>query len=409
MLNIPIAELAAAVTGRSNSFFESDILKFENELRNKLEGKRILVIGGAGSIGSQTIKCIIPFKPGTLHIVDVNENGLAELIRDLRNSRTPPEVDDLLLLPMNFGSNLMLQMIAANPPYDFVLNFAAVKHVRSEKDCLAILHMLDTNVVKSAALIEALGQKNPSTDYFSVSTDKAAFPVNFMGASKRLMEHVIFSDEAYQNPLHRVSSARFANVAFSNGSLLESFLIRLRKGQPLSCPSSTKRFFVSPNESGQICVLTSILGLNDRISIPDFDETEYLIDLEHVARTILLSHGLEPVVFEDSSEAISSATSLLASNKYPLIITPLNTSGEKAYEEFVGEGESKERTNFDTLAAVKYSPLASVGVRDLLNKMENWLSATDETVDQSKVHELIASAIPEFEHHQSEHSLDDRT
>ena len=243
------------VTKRSQSMFLKDIEENREELTRKIEGKSVLVIGGAGSIGSSFIKAILPFKPATLVVVDTNENGLAELTRDLRSTKGMYVPDDYIPYPMDFASPVFEKMFRKRGGFDIVGNFSAHKHVRSEKDIYSVEALLQNNVLHAKILLDLLS-KFPPEEYFCVSTDKAANPVNIMGASKRIMEDVIF---AYSDKFD-VKTARFANVAFSNGSLPAGFISRLQKLQPISAPSDVKRYFVSPEESGQICIFACLLG-----------------------------------------------------------------------------------------------------------------------------------------------------
>ena len=233
------------VTKRSQSMFENDIQLNHNELSLNIKGKRVLVIGGAGTIGSSFIKSVLRFEPSKLVVVDTNENGLTELTRDLRSSNGQFVPKDYITYPMNFGDPVFQKMYKEQGPFEIVANFAAHKHVRSEKDQFSIEAMLENNVFKAKSFLEFLKHQKPE-HFFCVSTDKAANPVNVMGGSKKLMEEVIM---AYSSDFN-ITTARFANVAFSNGSLLDGYIQRLFKGQPISCPSDVKRFFVSPEESG---------------------------------------------------------------------------------------------------------------------------------------------------------------
>jgi FlaA1/EpsC-like NDP-sugar epimerase len=251
------------VTKREESFFADDIKENSEILSKKIAGKSVLVIGGAGTIGSSYIKAILKFKPGKLYVVDTNENGLTELTRDLRSGADQFVPEDFKTYPMSFGDPVFRKMFVEEGPFEIVANFAAHKHVRSEKDKYSIEAMIENNVFKAKEFLDLLLENKPE-HFFCVSTDKAANPVNVMGASKKLMEEVIM---AYSSSL-QITTARFANVAFSNGSLLAGYIERLFKNQPISCPSDVKRFFVSPEESGQICMLACMLGNSGEIFFP---------------------------------------------------------------------------------------------------------------------------------------------
>ena len=240
--NTQYAEIA---TGRNQSLLAEDVTQKNAEISDAIIGKRLLIIGGAGSIGGATIDVLSRFKPACMHIIDQNENGLADLVRHLRSRSEGLPVDDFATLPLDFGNAVFERFLRSQPNYDVVMNFAAIKHVRSEKDAFSTLQMFETNIVKQARFMRLLAQTGFDGRMFVVSTDKAANPSSMMGASKRALEHVIFSSEAAPGFAGKVTSARFANVAFSNGSLLQAFEQRLRLGQALSVPQDTRRYFVS--------------------------------------------------------------------------------------------------------------------------------------------------------------------
>jgi len=249
--------ISTFVTKRLQSLLEDDFLKYNTELNKRIFGKKVLVIGGAGTIGSSYIKAILRFEIAKLVVVDINENGLTELVRDLRNSTEYCIPEEFITYPVNFGDVVFEKIFRQHGPFEIVANFAAHKHVRSEKDIFSIEAMIENNVLRARKLLDLLLQFPPE-HFFCVSTDKAANPVNIMGASKKLMEELIM---AYSDRLP-IKTARFANVAFSNGSLPLGFLERLNKRQPWSCPLGIRRFFVSPQESGELCLMASIISLH---------------------------------------------------------------------------------------------------------------------------------------------------
>lgn len=349
--------LERKILNRDRSPYLEECAARGSELTERVRGKRILAIGAAGSIGSQTVKVLLKHKPATVQVVDVNENGLAEMVRDLRSSPEgmPQGVGEFRTLPMDFGSPIFRQFLRAEKPFDLILNFAAIKHVRSEKDVFSVLHMIDTNILKQAQLLGWLDDLSWQGRYFSVSTDKAANPSSFMGATKRLMEHVIFHQRAGAAAGSQRSSARFANVAFSNGSLLESFEVRLRKGQLLACPREIKRYFVTLEESGAICTLAALLVESGTIAIPDLDPEENLVPLLMVAEEFLASRGLEAVPFDNEAEARAFlARQDRNSRSYPLLLTPPDTVGEKPYEEFIARGETARDIGLASLKGVRH-------------------------------------------------------
>ena len=282
------------VTKRPGSMFLLDIEANRNVLSEKIKNKSVLVIGGAGSIGSSFIKAVLPFQPRTLVVVDTNENALAELTRDLRSTKGMYVPEDYIPYPMDFASPVFKKMFISRGGFDIVGNFSAHKHVRSEKDIYSVEALLQNNVLHAKLLLDLLSEYPPE-EYFCVSTDKAANPVNIMGASKRIMEDLIFS----YSDRFPVKTARFANVAFSNGSLPAGFLARIQKLQPLGAPSDVRRYFVSPEESGQICMLSCMLGENRAIFFPKLKEAQ-MMTFDAIATELLHAHGYE--VLECSSD-----------------------------------------------------------------------------------------------------------
>ena len=335
------------VTKRSSSMFLSDIEKNRDALIEKIEGKTVCVIGGAGSIGSSFIKAILPFKPATLVVVDTNENALAELTRDLRSTKGMYVPADYVTYPMDFASPVFEKMFVKRGGFNIVGNFSAHKHVRSEKDIYSVEALLQNNVLHAKLLLDLLTQYPPE-EYFCVSTDKAANPVNIMGASKRIMEDVIFS---YSDKF-LVKTARFANVAFSNGSLPAGFLARIQKLQPLSAPSDVRRYFVSPEESGQICLLACILGENRAIFFPKLEEAQ-MMTFDAIGTELLKAHGYKVLECSSDEEAIDKAEELKkGSNLYPVHYAVSDTSGEKPFEEFVTDTETADMERFSSLGVI---------------------------------------------------------
>lgn len=402
-------ELAALATGRNASLFAEDVRRFHSQLEAAIAGRRILVIGGAGSIGASTVRALVPFRPGCLHVVDHSENTLVEMVRDLRSDFDSSELPDLRTLPLNFGSPIMERFLREEEPYDCVLNFAALKHVRSEKNCYSILQMLDTNVVKPLKLLQWLTERGGLRRYFCVSTDKAANPVNVMGASKRLMEHVIFSGETVaRNQNFQVTSARFANVAFSDGSLLQGWLKRLEKSQPLAVPRDTRRYFVSLEEAGQICLLAAFLASDRQLLIPRLDAEKDLILLSDLAEQVLQHFGFAPQHFEDESQAKRAAAARESNEYYPLLMTPLDTSGEKPFEEFVGNGEESLDVGLQQLMAVPYVPIRAGALTAFLARLDGMIGSPNTAVLKEELVAAIQQLLPEFHHAASLKALDQR-
>lgn len=394
--------IAKHVTNRETSMFLADIENNKEALTEKIAGKSVLVVGGAGSIGSSFIKAILPFKPASLVVVDTNENALAELTRDLRSTKGMYVPDDYVPYPMDFCSPVFEKMFRKRGGFDIVGNFSAHKHVRSEKDIYSVEALLQNNVIHAKMLLDLLAEYPPE-EYFCVSTDKAANPVNIMGASKRIMEDVIFT---YSDKFP-VKTARFANVAFSNGSLPAGFIARLQKLQPLSAPSDVKRYFVSPEESGQICMLACMLGKNREIFFPRL-EKEQMMTFDKIAVALLHEHGYEVLECDSDEEAIDKATDLKnGSRKYPVHFSGSNTSGEKSYEEFYTD---EETVDFERLHALGVVTDKEIPDKDKVNVLFGELKKTFEKEESTK-EEIIAimkGYLPNFEHIETGKSLDSK-
>ena len=390
------------VTKRPVSMFYNDIHKNKEVLTEKIKGKSVLVIGGAGSIGSSFIKAILPFMPGTLVAVDINENGLAELTRDLRSTKGLYVPEDYIPYPMDFASPTFEKMFRARGGFDIVANFSAHKHVRSEKDIYSVEALIQNNVLHAKKLLDLL-EKYPPEEYFCVSTDKAANPVNIMGASKRIMEDVIFS---YSDKFP-VKTARFANVAFSNGSLPAGFLARIAKLQPLSAPSDVRRYFVSLEESGQICMLACMLGNNREIFFPKLYEAQ-MMTFDAIATELLHVYGYEVLQCASDEEAIDKAVDLREGSKsYPVHYAVSDTSGEKAYEEFFTEQETVDMQRFEALGIVTEKEMVDEEKVEVLFEALEAAFLRDD-VTKEEVVQIIGQYLPYFEHMEKGKSLDSK-
>ena len=390
------------VTKRNSSMFAVDITNNYDALSCKIQGKTLLVIGGAGSIGSSFIKSILPFKPKSLIVVDINENGLAELIRDLRSTKGMYVPEEYITYPMDFAAPVFEKMFRKHGGFDIVANFSAHKHVRSEKDIYSVEALLQNNVLHAKRLLDLLAEYPPES-YFCVSTDKAANPVNIMGASKRLMEDVIFS---YSDKFP-VKTARFANVAFSNGSLPDGFLKRIAKLQPLSAPLDVKRYFVSPEESGQICMLACMLGNNREIFFPKLAEAQ-MMTFDAIATALLREYGYEVLECASDAEAIDKADELRSGGKlYPVHYSKSDTSGEKAYEEFYTDEEIVDMDRLSALGVITGKELFdSAKVNKLFAELGEAFAQED--VLKEKVVSILKGYLPNFEHIETGKSLDSK-
>ncbi len=339
------------VTGRVESLFLPDLQRFEAELSSRIDGRSILVIGGAGTIGVSFIKAILRFRPARLFVVDINENGLTELVRDLRSSVAFNIPQDFVTYAIDFGDPVFEKLLRQKGPFDVVANFAAHKHVRNgEKDRYAIEAMLTNNVFKAKHLLDLMTVYKPER-FFCVSTDKAANPVNIMGASKKLMESLILN---YSDILP-ITTARFANVAFSNGSLPAGFLERLMKQQPLSAPSDVNRYFLSPAESGQLCLLACMLGEPGDIFFPKLDPEHDVKKFSDIATTLLQTLGFQADICSSEQEARQKATLLTAqSSAWPVYYFLSDTAGEKPFEEFYSDKELLDLKRFSSIGIITH-------------------------------------------------------
>lgn len=391
------------VTKRQNSLLKEDLESNRPLLEERLSGKRVLVIGGAGTIGSYYIKALLKFKISRLVVVDINENGLTELVRDLRSSTEYKVPADFITYPMNFGDRVFEKMFRSLAPFDIVANFAAHKHVRSEKDVYSIEAMIENNVLRARRLIDLL-LEFPPEHFFCVSTDKAANPVNIMGASKKLMEELIM---AYSGRLP-VTTARFANVAFSNGSLPLGFLERLSKRQPWSCPLGIRRFFVSPQESGELCLIASVLGEPGDIIFPKLDEKRDMISFDSIAIDLLRYLGMEADECSTEEEARQKALLLNEnSTKYPVYFFETDTSGEKPYEEFYTDREILDNDRFINLGVIKNSLKRETGEIDAIFASLRQLFESG-NVTKSAIVNILKSWLPDFGHIEKGKGLDSK-
>jgi FlaA1/EpsC-like NDP-sugar epimerase len=393
------------VVRRDRSLFADDMEANRQRVHERLRGRRVLVAGGGGTIGSATTALLVEFEPSAVHVIDQSENYLAELVRDLRSRHTGASSIDLRMWPIDYGGPIARRLIEQEAPYDIVLNFAALKHVRSEKDVYSLLQMIDTNVVRQARFKQWISERGGCTRYFAVSTDKAANPVSLMGATKRLMEDVLFGVAV--TPSCTVTSARFANVAFSNGSLLQAWLRRLDLGQPIAVPRNTRRYFVTQRESGEVCVLAALLAKDGEIVVPRLDSGPDLRLLEQLAVDVLSLRGFKAAKFVDEAAARNELDRLRAKGQWPLVVTEPDTSGEKPFEEFAGAGETISEVGFKNLLAIQHASGTQMRM-DLLSALECLVADPAQNISKADIVATIAAAIPHFRHIETGKSLDQR-
>ena len=401
MLNIA-QFIAENVTFRASSMFAPDIEANKAELSRRIAGKKVLVIGGAGSIGSSYIRALLPFKPAKLVVVDLNENGLTELTRDLRSTYGMFVPDDYRTYPISFADPVFEKIFRAENGFEIVANFSAHKHVRSEKDVYSVEALINNNVLRARKLLDLLTEFPPE-HFFCVSTDKAANPVNIMGASKRVMEDMIM---AYSDKF-KVTTARFANVAFSNGSLPAGFIERLMKRQPLSSPSDVKRYFVSPEESGQICMLACILGNNREIFFPKLGEDQ-MLTFSSIADKFLNMLGYEVKYCQSEEEARKFSAEMPVDSKvYPVYYFKSDTTGEKGYEEFFVPGEHLDMDRFQSLGIIdSVIPRAKDELDGFLASLTEKMASAD--VTKAEIVQALQTYLPNFCHEEKGKNLDQK-
>ena len=390
------------ITNRPQSMFLQDIEANKETLKAEIEGKSVLVIGGAGTIGSSYIRAVLPFKPSKLVVVDISENGLTELTRDLRSTYNMYVPQDYRTYPLNFADPIFEKIFRNEGGFDIVANFSAHKHVRSEKDQYSVEALVENNVLKARKLMDLLAEMPPK-HFFCVSTDKAANPVNIMGCSKKVMEEMIMSYSKH----FKITTARFANVAFSNGSLLAGFIERMMKNQPLSSPNDVKRYFVSPDESGQICMLACMLGKTGEIFFPKLGE-EQMMKFSTICDDFLTSLGYKIKYCNSEEEARKFASEMPEdTDTYPVYYFSSDTTGEKGYEEFYIEGEQLNMERFSSLGVIENYPCReSAEIFSFFEEMETLFKRDD--FKKEEIVSLLKTFIPNFEHEEKGKNLDQK-
>lgn len=386
---------------RDRELFGADVERHEAELSGLVAGSRFLVIGGAGSIGQAVTREIFRRKPKLLHVVDLSENNMVELVRDLRSSLGYIE-GEFATFAIDAGSDIFDAFLASGPGYDYVLNLSALKHVRSEKDPYTLMRMVDVNVFNTDRTMRQARQKG-ARKYFCVSTDKAANPVNMMGASKRIME-MFLARRSLELP---VSTARFANVAFSDGSLLYGFNRRMEKDQPLAAPNDVRRYFVTPKESGELCLLSCLLGRNRDLFFPKLDEDLNLITFSEIAVRYLRRLGYEPVECAGEEEARAQVPELKGSRKWPVYFFKSDTTGEKDFEEFYTPGEKLDLDRFESVGVIENEASFDEARIEDFERTVRELRARGRWTRADLV-DLFNRTIPEFRHLETGKFLDGR-
>ena len=387
--------------GRTDPLFESDTKRSGQQLDSLVEDSRFLVIGGAGSIGQAVVREIFKREPRVLHVADISENNLVELVRDVRS--TLGYIDgEFKTFALDCGSAEFSTFFQHEGPYDYIFNLSALKHVRSEKDPYTLMRMINVNLfntVKSLRMAADHGLKN----YFCVSTDKAANPVNMMGASKRIMEMFLMRESLSQN----ISMARFANVAFSDGSLLHGFNQRFAKRQPITAPNDVKRYFVTPQESGELCLMSGLLGGNRDIFFPKLSEKLHLITFSEIAKKYLEQLGYEPYECESEEEARTKCSELIDQKKWPCYFFNSDTTGEKDFEEFFTDKEELDMDRFSSIGVIKND---SIFDEEKLSYFEGRIDEikSSRTWKREDLVQLFHEMVPGFGHKETGKFLDQK-
>lgn len=396
-----VSKFEGFVTGREISLFATDIEDSRETLFGRLQGSRVAIIGAAGSIGSSVVKNLLQFSPRSLALLDLNENDLVEIVRDLRSSRKFKVPDEFDVLPIGLGSTEFIRYFQESKPFDYILNLSAIKHVRSEKNVYCLTRMVDTNVLFLDEFLIKLPR--PAVNFFSVSSDKAVNPANLMGATKMVMEKVLLL-RLERQPF---STARFANVAFSNGSLPFGFLMRFQKQQPLAGPKDVKRYFISHEEAGQLCILGCVLGENANVFFPKLDNLQERTFFEIAVKT-LDEFGYEAYQCSSEDEARARINELLPNKKWPCYFTTSDTTGEKPFEEFYSHEDVLNLDRFNAVGIIEQSPdsVDRTIVEEFLEfvrsaKLRKWITKEDYVAEFQKV-------IPSLYHVEKGKVLDDK-
>lgn len=390
-----------SLVGRTNPLFDADIAAQDAALRDIVSASRFLVIGGAGSIGQAVTREIFKRNPRALHVVDISENNLVELVRDIRSTLGYGS-GDFRTLAIDCGGREFSALMEAGEGYDYVLNLSALKHVRSEKDPFSLMRLIEVNILNTLSTLAA-ARAGGARQYFCVSTDKAANPVNMMGASKRIMEMFLMR-ASLDLP---ISTARFANVAFSDGSLLHGFNQRFAKGQPISAPNDVRRYFVTPQESGELCLMSTLTGGNRDIYFPKLSEALNLTKFSDIAVRYLEARGYEPYECETEDEARDRASELIAKRRWPVYLFASDTTGEKDFEEFFTAAETLDMDRFSSIGVILNEATFDA------DKLDGFLSEIGAirdrpTWDKPEIIKLFNAMIPNFNHIETGKYLDGR-
>lgn len=389
------------IIGREKTLFNEDILSSREFLESEIGNSSFLILGAAGSIGRSVVREIISRSPKLMHVVDISENNLVELVRDLRSSDLEIK-GEFKTFCLDISSKEYDAFIKHGPSYDYVLNFSAMKHVRSEKDPYSLMRMIEVNILNTKKTLEQSIEQG-AKKYFCVSTDKAASPVNMMGGSKLIMEHFL----SLYSPSIPISTARFANVAFSDGSLLYGFEKRMQKKQPLVAPKDVLRYFVSHKEAGELCLLSALEGNPGEIYFPKLYPETDLVSFTELAERYLQSNGFRPRLYETEAEAKAACQTIIPKFEWPCLFSESDTTGEKSFEEFFAEGEVVDFERYSGIGVI-----ASLSEADR-EKLDNFVSSIEHMresgeIEKQRIVELFFSIIPNFNYTDKGKYLDEK-
>lgn len=379
------------IIGRNEELFSQDIFNLNEELNDVVANSSFLVIGGAGSIGQSVSREIFRRNPNKLHVVDISENNMVELVRDLRSTMGYSD-GEFKTFAIDCGGEEFLSLVEHEGPYDYIFNLSALKHVRSEEDPYTLMRMIQVNIFNTIKTIR-VANKMDSKNYFCVSTDKAANPVNMMGASKKIMEMFLMKESINQ----KLSMARFANVAFSDGSLLHGFNQRFMKGQPFAAPKDIRRYFITPKESGELCLISGIFGNNRDIFFPKLDSKLNLIKFSDIAIRYLEARGFEPLICSSEEEARKEAKNINSTKKWPCFFFNSDTTGEKEFEEFFTNKEDLNLDKFISIGIINNSPeYNEIKLSSFASEIEHMVNTKN--LDRENLKKLFYKTLPDFDH-----------
>lgn len=389
----------AMATGREGSLFDHLVERHQSQCADFLNNRRIAVVGAAGSIGASVVRNLLRFRPAAISLIDISENNLVELTRELRSDASIELPANFEVLPIALGSIEFDRYFAESEPFDYFMNLSAMKHVRSEKNIYSLIRMLDTNVLFLHQFLASVPYKFKKV--FSVSSDKGTNPANAMGASKLVMEQVL----QYHTDKFPFATARFANVAFSDGSLPFGFLRRIEKEQPLAGPQGIRRYFISHEEAGQLCLLAFVLGENE-IFFPNLEEKLNERDFYAIANAVLAEYGYQPVEYADEAQAKRDLPDLVRQGKWPCCFSPSDTSGEKPFEEFFAADESVDLDRLGDIGVIREVKTDRARLEEFFQFLVD--GKTNKSLRKEDYIEQLKSVVPNLEHIERQKSLDEK-